>query len=246
MQHNANSSGCANCVFVKYKNKAQTGCKAGKLENFHEKQLVKSSNGRIFYIGQPVCTFYRDKRWKHSKKSIKSMMGTARKEIQIKIVAYITNNLNNFDNVLKTIESLQSQKLKPSKIIIIQNSGNGVQPDFIGESKSIFKIPWEIKFLQGEHNRDDITDWVISKQKDKIMLFFDAGWMASSDLLSNIDRAIHDKRQEFMFLNRDENNQGLLFFKAAYDHLFPMTVNDILSNYKNSQPNITEFGKIWQ
>lgn len=238
-------SACHDCVFVKYKKKQQSGCKAGKVDNYIDKVLIQAKNKRTAYIGKPICTHYRNKNWEHKDKPVDEMITLARKEIEIKYSPIILSD-GDMQKLQLTLNSVYDQVIGPQIVrIYIKNKGEDPK-EVISAVRGMVKGQWELVFLQEDIDLNEVVKVHIPKNQDPFMIFVDAGTELDHNLMLNIDNSIHDNRQEFMFLNANCENQGLFFPRAAYKYLFPMPVSEILTTYSEGQPNITDFGNIWK
>lgn len=106
---------CEKCSFAIFKNDSQIGCKAGRLEKFHDlkKSVEHSENDKKWFILKRFCNMYREK-----EKSVQE----ARNEVKLSFGIMIYDNFES-DSLesLDSIKELDYDKDK-LKIIFITNS----------------------------------------------------------------------------------------------------------------------------
>jgi hypothetical protein len=201
---------CHNCIFATYsdpsREKTQTGCHANMLARFvkqgiEPKEYYDDDGNEFFGIPNRVCPFLRFSNWKEKQPSDSDLVAIARDELTLRmeVIIYIEKD-GSFETIGTTLDSLANGKIKPSRVIFCDNFK--IKP-------SAFR-----KWLDGrcrmgwrcEHVTEDNADFYrcidICMKKIKSINFaaFHAGFKVPEDFISNLDIAINDNLERFLYL----------------------------------------------
>ena len=246
-KQSVNITVCKNCVFSEWEEDEQIGCGANMLQLADKDTIWEDPDGTKFHIVEPMCAMYRDSRWKHKDK--KNKVKLARKEICIPVVAHIMA-IGGLKKIRRTLKSLRGQALKPTKIVIhlLREDKAESVSEYIQDLK--LKKNEVLKFYTPEFRRrycdlNVLKEDIISKGSDNFTFFIRDGYKVSAELFENIDNHFHS-RNGFLFINSDEQGQGLLFLRPTYLLAPEKSIQVLIAENGFNQPKITDFGKIWQ
>lgn len=226
---------CYGCVFAEMNKNTQVGCKIDKLSEFSDK-AYKNYKDTFYYVGQPKCMYHRTSDWKHNCENITQMKFAARQEITLPIHINIECE-DSVENLENTIESINNQYLQPKSTKIFVNIPTTIEEKIkITEICSKLKHKYEAVFM--EEKIKNLREYAIYRTKEPFLFFIKCGVTIDKDVLLNIDQDINDNNQEYVFI-WSENNDILFFVRPLYETMFPRTINDIVEQFKDTQPSFS-------
>lgn len=176
-----NSTHCEACKFAFMTDDVQTGCTIREMVSFTQEDKWR----RIHRL----CQFKRTPPWE----------GTLAKlydEIKIKYAAVVewTNEVE----VSRTVDSLYSQVIKPSKLILVCYQRNGREAYDFAQNCG---LPWKVTEIV-----NDLEDWrddIILKNPSQFYMFIKAGYKLRPDYFSELNDKIHFEDLRFAYIKSD-------------------------------------------
>jgi hypothetical protein len=233
MKNNTINTSCIGCAFAEVENNLfdydlikfkQKSCKLGIIDNENIKAVesIDKQGNEFFVIEGRLCPYYRNSFWleKHTiERGSEESFLLARKEVEIKPTAIIIDNEGNIDEIIKTVASLMSGEIKPSKLFVVNNGG--VKTREISNMIKEFGVEWRVETIFEENaSCNRCMDIAAKKCKGSFLYFFLAGYTVPQDFFSSIDEKLHKKMERFVLKKPLGNDiSGMVILREIYSLL---------------------------
>lgn len=215
---------CRDCVFAEYEGSTQVGCYLDMLDkmrnNGAEIVPVRDNEKEFFVVKGRACMPCRSPAWARAQdaKSLDELGDLARSEFTLKCDTFILIEANNsFEDVVRTVESLKKQKVKPRRLILM-NFNLDIKPVAVRQLlKAEPYIKWNL-----EQVVEDVSDGqrlprlvniAARKAESPYYCAFVAGFEVPEDYLSSIDKALNTDMQRLMLLVPEEEQVNGVFMQ---------------------------------
>ena len=224
MELNKIHTSCQACVFVAYgqtpEGLAQTGCKLGCLDRFKARgaEVVSAQNetSKFFIINGRTCPLKRDQRshWAKSHNAA-DYARIAREEARPRMEVLVPIRVGDLlEEVQWTIESIDKQRVKPFRVELILNQED-LHPLQLTELCENTSIPeWNVrKMLErtesgGFVSLERCIDLSVIGSKSQFYVVMLPGFTPPDTFLADIDKAIVDELQQFIYLQPAMDHEG--------------------------------------
>lgn len=238
---------CGDCIFAQYAEQdfrpTQVGCSKGRLTKLEAEggklvRLGDTENERDYYvIENRICNMCRGPAWQREvlAKGL-DVNETLAKEIKLKPTAIVyMAPKQTIAEAIQTMQDLDNQELKPTKIIVMNNAG--IFPrQFLAEVPKSIRTPWTMEFvvefqtvevLDALGKNQDNTrlleamrfrciDLAMQKVKSVYYSFFFAGSRVPSNYFSDIDRALNEDLIRLLALAPGADGNGLFMHRNLH------------------------------
>lgn len=200
---------CRDCIFAVYDDSEsppmQVGCEFDRIEKFEENgaEIVGQNDGEKQYllIYGRKCKTQRGPKWgaTHSKGKWKEIV---KEQIQLKVDIVIKVNINNdIDDIVRSIEGVNSQELKPNSLYISVSPNSQLHPvDIVNKVKETCRVSWKVE-------RNDINK-VPKYLKGTHYAIFNAGYEIPVDFTYKLNKVINEDLEMFVALRPDNYGNG--------------------------------------
>lgn len=143
---------CLGCHFAQVKNQEQKGCDLGLLKKFGDcvVPVYDEQDNKFFVINGRNCNFKRSSKWATGL-TLAEARKRAQKEIALKVELVIYIDKYDLKALKNTIKSAVNQKLSVKAVSVINNTGDLILSDSLGEELNKFGLPWKVKNIIEEH-----------------------------------------------------------------------------------------------
>ena len=225
------STSCGNCVFAEYVENTQTGCSANRLEKFKKANIpiieMKYDDTISLIVDGKTCVYYRNEGWskEYYKTDDKSHILTCvEKELRIPYHVLLFVRADNvIEDVRKRLTELQSQKIKPKIVTIIDrsHSTNIITGELMKVCQEYSFAHWRIQSIQAtDQIDDDVVDLAYDNTKKMKYLFYmivECDHKIPITLAEEIHRSVHDDMKSFVVLLPNSQGVGKTVLKVAHE-----------------------------
>ena len=208
---------CRDCCFAVYEEQTQTDCKLNKIEKFRERGCLVTpaydKTGKEFFIIEDrFCVFWRGLDWVESadskipkdRRSDEDLATRVRHDVRAKFLSIIyLDKDSDLAGAKKTVNSIKSGILTPTKIVICNNHSNIDVKDVIKLARGS-GCRWGIEKIAekgaSKQRCVDIAMKKIKSMENTYYSFFSAGYQVPKNFHSDIDNAINDELMSFLAL----------------------------------------------
>lgn len=222
---------CQLCIFATHNDKTdpllQTGCLAGEIDRFKKegielKEYVDDDDRKFYGIPDRICLYFRTKEWLNSLPNGENLLLVARDEITLRMEAIIyIDEDSDFKDIGITVDSLSRGKIKPTCIIFCDHQN--IRPSTFRKwvEGRCTKTAW-----RAEHIRETEADFYrcidvcMKKASGRYTAIFRAGFYVPDDFISELDIALNDKYERFLYLKPcDDSINGTVIQNAVNANL---------------------------
>lgn len=231
---------CRDCIFADFTDDSvtQTGCKLGRLDKFREKnktKLVEDENGLEYYEISTFCNTCRDNTWDDK---FSDPIAKVLEEVKIKVDGLViddSNHPNWEDDVLKSVNSLINQTVKPCRIVVV--CYKKINP--FGKMRKLMDdagIKYDIvNVIDYSNNPYTLLNAGVKRCRNQYYTVVESGDELPLDYFQKLNSIINDELGKFSMIEPIEELTGLTIQRQ----LHTMAANLI----SNSQMNIVDIIK---
>lgn len=182
---------CRDCCFAQWKDSTQIGCERGILDQYRKigstvLDCYDETEKEFNVVQGRLCPFFRKQAWRDSIKG--DIEERLKLETQMGYLAIVFAN-KDLEKIMKTVDSLEAQKLKPVEVRIIQEKNNMIPPGQIvratKNSKLFIRI--ESQTLLTDRERAIHIAFKLAKYKCQFYSVFNAGYEVPNDFYYTIN-----------------------------------------------------------
>jgi hypothetical protein len=214
-----NETSCKQCKFAMYKDKTQTDCLIGKIDDFRKQNIniiEAYDEEKEFYVIQRICQYYRGPNWLYYNDEDLECCGQVDKEvcIQCDFVVYIDSEVLE-DKIISTCKSILHSEIKPSQVVFIVNH-NDIKPAQIRRIAEQFGVKYRIELIT-KATKDQCINFMGDKCLGTYFAIFDAGYEIPPDYLTKLNNIINtDMKSLLVYLPKNITN-GVCISKAFFE-----------------------------
>jgi len=240
---------CKDCIFAKYEEKTQMGCKLGRVEAFTtlgNTLEAEDDERQFFLINGRYCNAYQPETGDFAKAfKPEDWATTMRKMLQLRLSVLVVMEDGTDPQILEpTIEALLSQTLVPHQVVFINNQ-TAVKPaelhsrlfKQLGNTMTwrinqIFERTKEQKFVSPERAIDLAIPSVVGSYYTVIR----PGTKLPQTFVKDLDVALNDKMERFSLLLPTPAGNGLTVQTDMHKH--PQINGNVPSVYELDGKNV--------
>jgi len=234
---------CKNCVFAEYETKqtehgeveSQVGCYAGMLDKFREDEDIEilevfDNEKEFFVINDVRCHGARSEKWK-DKNFIQGFDLVEIMKAEWKLPYHaIVINLEEHD-VIKTLNSLIKQRVRPKALTVIQPRQKPTQARAVIDFLREINIPWYMKNAKVVETDDQYIKQVMANDKHKLPYFavFYSGCVVPRDTFKVISDLVFVDMVNFTYIEPNNSGSGKIVPMGIYNkaNAYALRVEDI-------------------
>tara|TARA_B100001123_G_C15271597_1_gene1010533 strand:+ start:599 stop:1426 length:828 start_codon:yes stop_codon:yes gene_type:complete len=225
------STFCLDCVFAEYdENNKQTGCRAGRLEQFRNANIpisdITHDNTTSYIIEGKACIYYRNKEWAHEKykgKDDQEIFSIVQQQLNIPYHAIVfLRKDDNIDDAKMRLSELEQQKVKPKIVTLVDRSHSevAITPQLLQLFNKYSFAYWRVQTVQATDQTDiQVVDLIYDSTKQIPFMFyicFESRSPIPSEFSEEIHTAVQDNMQAFTVLLPNADNVGGGALKVAH------------------------------
>lgn len=226
---------CKNCTFAVYEGKTQTGCAAGRLDNFRRKgveilEVFDAEGFEFFVVNKHRCNYHRT--WPKDADltdSVAKVKQEAALAFEVVIPVALSDSL---DEAVETVRSFERQSHKPVRVTVVLRENvrsDGTNLTRVGPLPSqvtrLFdgvnldvQVRETLRTLQEAESVDDAT----ATSKSHYYVWAKPGQVYPADFLDSLSRAHNDDLVNFLALKPAADGRGTVVhtkFSQRYANL---------------------------
>ena len=196
---------CKNCIFAEWDGITQTGCKLGRIDMYRKAGVnvieAYDEEKEFFVIDGHRCMYARTAAWAEKNVNNKaSWENLLEKEVQFKYQALVIVD-DNINHLLKTLDSLWDQKVKPQHVTVIRPYKHikDIKMEWIRPQMEKSGVRWRVETIVDPNwSHRDMIDLVIPFVKFPFYSVFKAGIKVPLNTFSTISDKINNEMLSFM------------------------------------------------
>lgn len=221
---------CKGCIFAVCNGKTQTGCAMERIDKYRKQGSVIEAfdeEEEFFVVNGTRCHAYRPKTW-IGERGPSYLRSDVRKELTVKVDLIIhlgPEHAHPFDTttINRTIKDIKAQTT-PFHQVIFVNNGAFESGDLIAYLREWAQgIDWKMMHMFGEKPHENshgfIVDHAQNNVKGGFYAVFNWGDRIPSSFVSDIDRAINDDLQRFVYLYPTTEGNGEVVQTRFHKHV---------------------------
>lgn len=213
---------CDRCLFKKMDEDIQYGCEAQNLRGAQFDLVPGTNNESVYLFKTKICQYKREQPWGTG--SLESDLVAVRDEVKIRYALIIKGG--ELEDVQRTVDSVISNKIKPSRIVVFTNDAISDKLDGYLDSTG---IPWQLTEYVDE------KDWRVFAMMDlgiwtHFFTFITAGFEVKPDFFDELDQAINDR--EFRFTHIENSTNDFLLMSKNLYYFNELPLNELLKQLK--------------
>lgn len=211
---------CKQCCFASWDKTTQVGCEMDVLDKIPTENIIPvydEENVNFFVLNDKHCPFCRNKEWAE-KVGGESPKDAVLAETQLRMSYLIWyDDTSNFSALNSTLNSADSQYLRPTKITIINRSNTPIKANV--QSLNL-KTRWAIENIMDlDRSKDELIHFCVVKSSKKEGWFgiFHSGCYIPPYFNLNLNRALVDDLKTIAVVMPNSLNDGGCFNKFVFN-----------------------------
>jgi len=220
---------CGTCIFAGYnEDKVQTNCAANDMLHRLQQQgkqvvLEDMDDHKCFKIIDCVCHYWRPSTWHESATSdeeLAALVDAARREMMLDadIIVYCGPNTT-FDEIACTVDSIKKMSIQPIRIYFANDHMERPGKFTLWVQENV-ELKWRVESVLTEYdNFLRAIDAVSDKCQSRFVSVFRAGFQVPPNFLQELDIALHDRLERFVYLTPIDDLNGTTFIRNIHSLL---------------------------
>ncbi len=217
---------CKGCVFAKYTEDTQTGCKLNRIEKLNPKGDYLLDGDRHHYIFNRFCNTYRPDEWKAvlKKQEKQDLVKTVMSEVspRVGLFVFLDNEEGMIDRLKVTLEDIKNQTFGFVRYLAVINSRveyNEQLHELLRDNFDFEQTEFHIVQTLVEDKDDFLLDEAFRHAKNGWAYVTTSGENIRLDLLEKINDRINVDMKRLVFVEPYNELNGMIFQTAIYKFL---------------------------
>jgi hypothetical protein len=202
---------CKDCIFGSFVDMKQEGCVLGKLDVYKQqgtditREVYEPTDKEYYVINNRYCMSCRNDKWLESLPEGEDHLQKLKDEIEVQCQVIIFDKSDE-EELVKTVESVKSQTVQPSKITVAHRPSSQTNAKSVSEKLQHLGNIFEIKVFLEEYSDGKCIDMCVNQSVPQYYCVAQSGFIMPNDTLYNLNDFVNKKLMQFSIIGANEDN----------------------------------------